>query len=59
MRYVRLDGTEFSGPMFHPQMEWVELEDGRTYETVFEAGVPIYRRELPEEGLRDGGDGLP
>jgi hypothetical protein len=30
-------------------MEWVELEDGRTYETVFEAGVPIYRRELPEE----------
>lgn len=46
MRYLRLDGTEFDGPVFHPQMEQVELEDGRVYQTVFRDGKATHRVEL-------------
>lgn len=47
MLYKRLDGTIFEGPMFHPNMEIVGLEDGKTYLTVFDdEGQPVYRREL-------------
>ena len=52
MKYIRLDGTEFDGPLFHPQMEHAVLDDYKVYQTVFEDGKPIYRIEQPARWTR-------
>ena len=54
MKYVNLDGTEFTGPIFNPAMAVVDLSDGKVYATVFDnQGEPLYRKEVAvgEDGL--------
>lgn len=43
IRYVRLDGTYFMGPVFHRQMEYADVEDPR------DGQLHTYRSEVDSE----------